>query len=327
MPIITHSDLDGVASALVVMELTGITSNRVHHFSYANYRDEQWEKLLGYQLKLSRKMMDDVEDVWFVDMSLRPGELEWARGKQTRGHWHWVDHHISSKDFDPDGIFDDVHLQIDGVCAADILYKMYEDGGGRYNPILESWVVAAHDRDLWIREDPELGLKLTLLIYRAVLTKSSWQNMLANAQVATPRLLLNIHNDMWEAGYEDYLSSVRIAQATAQTVKVGRYPVRLCYANGNPSDVAEEVYETGKEIIGMIQIHRDGLGINLRTRRKDISMAEIAKALFEGGGHDQAAGGSLDEKHIRGGYIAIQRSLRSILAPAKSKDTGTKIND
>ena len=324
MPIITHGDLDGFVSALIVMGISNITPDRVHNFSYASYRDEQWQRLLGYQIQASRSLASDTQDVWFTDLSLRPGELDWARGKQKRSLWHWVDHHVSSKDFDPDGVFHETDLQTDvNKCAADILWDRYGDQLHKSYPELEVWVRVAHDRDLWIRNDALLGLQLTLLIQKASFEKS-WKSLLAQAQKVSPKTLLVLTPHLWKDEMGRYESSVQTAKTTAYTAKAGDIPLVISHITGYGSDVSETLYDNGDEIVVLIHTMREGLVVNLRTRREDVDLSLLAKEVFSGGGHKQAAGGRLSEKHLRGGYIAITRDIVTFLKPMIAKKVTTR---
>lgn len=186
--IITHGDLDGLVSALVTMEISGQEPNDVHFFSYEPDRDEKWNSLLVHH-KSSFQMSHD--DVWFVDISLRPGELEHAMGLPHKASkWHWVDHHKSSMDFiNADEIFDEVLLVTDGsVCAADMLWETYCN----LQPVgkdpdldnhLGSWVEVAHDRDLWINKNNERNIKLDMIL-KAHLKRGRGRELLGYCQTA-----------------------------------------------------------------------------------------------------------------------------------------------
>lgn len=324
MPIVTHGDLDGLVSALVVMEVYNIIPSAVRHYSYSPKRDEWWREWLGYQIKPIKTMTGNVEDVWFTDISLRPGELEWARGKRKRGIWRWVDHHKSSEEFDPDGIFDEVYLEfLDEVCAADMLWRMMDFG--KPLPVLASWVEAAHDRDLWIREHPELSLRLDMMV-KSQGRERKWEETLVAATHYSPRELVLLHPEWWKPEMKLYENSIKLALATKQTFPLEltarkKLPVGVCYISGFASDVCEEVYGSDKEVLVMIHPLTDVIVVNLRTRRDDVDLAELAK-VFGGGGHYHAAGGRLNEKQIRGGYTAIIRDIRSWLnAQKKAKSS------
>ncbi len=318
MPILTHSDLDGFVSALGVMSMYNIAPNRVYHYSYASYRDDQWKRLLDYQLSPTA-LAGDLEEVWFTDLSLRDGELDWVRTKQKRSLWHWIDHHKSSADFSaPEDVFDHVELILEeDFCAADILFNMYQETGNRPHPTLAVWTALAHDRDLWIREHAQLTLELTMLLRIKGFEKGGWADLLELAKITQPATLLVKLRDEWAGEMKKYESSLKAAGMTAQVSEVAGVPIKLCYGSevGYASDISEMLYESGDEVIIMLHVLGDGVVANLRTKRDDVDMADMAAALFSGGGHPQAAGGRLNERHIRGGYIAINRSIKDFLEP------------
>ena len=329
MPILCHSDLDGFVSALAVMAMHPITPKRVHHYSYASYRDDQWKKLLGgdnYGSKAS--LVADTEDVWFVDLSLREGELEWARKKQKPSVWHWVDHHTTSKDFQkPEEVFNHVELILEeGYCAADILFNTYLETGARPHPTLAVWVALAHDRDLWIREHAALTLELTMLLRIKGFQKGGWAEILEMAKIVQPATMALKLRYEFEGEMKKYESSLKASNETAKVSEIAGIPVKLCYSSeaGYASDISEKLYETGDEVIIILHVMGDGIVTCLRTRRDDVNLADMAQSLFDGGGHPKASGGRLNAKHIQGGYIAIGRDIKSFLEQSAPTLENTK---
>lgn len=316
--LITHGDLDGLVAAMIWYELKRMSGNRelvrnIHVFSYGTDRDEKWKELLESNTTPTGRAIEDTEEVWFTDISLRPGELDWVRPLNQRSRWIWVDHHISSEEFDTKDIFHEVYLKTDGsVCAADLMYELFKKAQ-IHNPNMKLWVEAAHDRDLWIRENPELGLKLDLIV-KANTHPEKFRDLVVKALTCTPeQYVKGAGRELVEEQMGYYRSSVELAQSTANRSTIAGKPVILCYTTGYESDVSEELYNSGKEIVVMIHPVRGALTVGLRTKRTDVNLADMAKTIFSGGGHKQASGGKLDEKQIRGGYIAISRSIKTYL--------------
>jgi oligoribonuclease NrnB/cAMP/cGMP phosphodiesterase (DHH superfamily) len=307
--IITHSDLDGFVSALAVMQLKGIAPARVHFFGYSDRRDATWQKLLAEELLPRAALISLTEEVWFTDLALRPGELEWARNKRKRSKWHWVDHHPASAQFDPERIFDAVSLDDTGtVCAADMVWEMMPKARGF--PVLEKWVECAHERDLWLAEDGEFSLGLDILVKEYIGRAPAL--LLSMALMHPPRALLEREAGKIARGMAEYKKSCKLARNTAERFEVESIPVCICYVSGYASDVGETLYESRDEVLAMIQITGSDLSIAFRTRRDDLNLGELA-ALFEGGGHPQAAGGRMLDKHLRGGYTQVKRDMQRFL--------------
>lgn len=321
MPIITHGDLDGFVSALLCMKMFSIPPKRIYTSSYSPDRDEFWKKILSDGIGRSGHLRSNTEVIWFLDMGLRKGELEWARNKHKQAFWHWVDHHQTSEQYDPDGIFHETYVTTDGsVCASDIMWDLYK-GMRKADASVECWVEAAHDRDLWINKNRERNVKLDMVIKAAVREKNGFRNLLDQVWVNeySPTDILLIRSDVWSESMKEFKKSVEMAQKSAEVstiravqAKVG-YPVKICYCAQYASDVAEELYETGDEIIVMIQLIGTDVVVSLRTKRDDVNIADLCEAVFSGGGHPQAGGGRLNEKHMRGGYIAIVRDIKKFL--------------
>lgn len=307
--IVTHSDLDGFVSALAVMHM-GIGPTRVAFFNYEEDRDTQWELLLASELEPQKQLITSVEDVWFTDLSLMPGELEWARDKRKRNRWHWVDHQASEQ-FDPEGIFDEVLLDTSGErCAADIIWDARFKDDRRGIPVLEAWVRAAHDRDLWINEDHVLNLGLDMIVKTAI--NNDPVTVLSEALGFTPQEIVKLRTPVIRAEMLKYEQSCRLAENTLERVTIEKIPVILCYVSGFASDVGETLYKSGREILAMVNVAGDRVNVAFRTGRADINLGELAQ-FFEGGGHPQAAGGRMLEKHLRGGYTAIKRDIQRFL--------------
>jgi oligoribonuclease NrnB/cAMP/cGMP phosphodiesterase (DHH superfamily) len=307
--IITHGDLDGLVSALIALEMSGHKSNNVHFFSYGRDRDEKWEELLRSSLIPGKNF----GDVWFVDISLNPGELEWARCSKIAS-WLWVDHHDSSKRFDPKGIFDEVHLDVSGErCAADILWYLYLDRDETTEPEgvettkhLEKWVGVAHDRDLWINNKHERNMKLDMILKEHI-RRNIVQELVFCCRNQSPNQVLHTYSRMWQSGMKSFENSLSTAQNTAYLFD-GDPPVHICWVTGYQSDVSNYLYLNDREIIVLLQAFPDNVGISFRTRRDDVEVNKIAES-FGGGGHPQSAGGKLKGYHLIKGYEAIYEDI------------------
>lgn len=328
--ILTHGDLDGFVSAIVASRIYNIKLNTgsIYVFSYESNRDELFKVLLDPQLQVTDSLVSNVDPVVFTDLSLRLGELEWARNKPKRSKWVWYDHHISSEDFDPEGIFDQVNLYTkDDKCAADMLYEEYKIvfHNRPVDPILRSWVELAHDRDLWINDLRDQSVPIDKLVKYKLYNKSDYIKLMVRAMDETPLQIISSEMKIIERAMGSYYRSVDTAKATVQIYDKGRVPIKVAYITGDASDVAEELYEgIDWSIIAMIQVRTDGVSISLRTRRKKagnqiVDLADIAKQFFSGGGHQQAAGGKLNASHLSGGFNAIARDISSYFVDKKTK--------
>lgn len=303
--IITHGDIDGLVSALVAMEISDQKPNDIHFFSYESDRDEKWKELY-----------DCDKETWFVDISLRQGELEWVRNA-NKAKWIWADHHKSSLEFDPNGIFDEVYLETEGdECAADILWTQLlircieQSKPTRMN--LKEWVEVAHDRDLWINENSERNIKLDMIL-KAHLRRGSTINLLKRCQIYNLGTIISDHTSDWQTGMKAFENSVSTANVTRVCSRDIDPEVITCWITGQGSDVADTLYVTGNEIIVMLQLFPENVGISFRTKRNDVDLSQVAKA-FGGGGHPQAAGGKLEHQHLMEGYSSIVADIIAEIA-------------
>ena len=154
--------------------------------------------------------------------------------------------------------------------------------------------------------------------------KNGWVALLEAAKTLSPKEMLVKHPEWWQDEVEAYAKSVKLALATSSVIKVADLNVAMAYISGFGSDVGEALYSQ-EEIVDtlvMIQPMTDCLALSLRTRRDDLDLSIMAKELFAGGGHKQAAGGKLAEQHLKGGYDRIALDIRTWRRPEPPKKRG-----
>ena len=321
MCVITHNDLDGIVSAYFIRQFAindteSPSVPEVITVSYKDDRDKMFKSLLDDRIIKRGMKTAPKGPVYFTDLSLTPGELEWARGKKKSSKWYWFDHHLSSLEFDPEGIFDEVFLDTEGEhCAADIVYDWltYEQGydSEQLAPLAE-WRYFAHDRDLWINQARELNMKLDSVVRQAIY-KGKLDSLFKVMQKGAEEVLQRFRSE-WEYMEKRYHKSVELAANTSAYYPHinTEYPIVVAYVSGNSSDVADTLYRSNTDIIAMIDIIPPNVILSLRSKRDDVDLSKVAKA-FNGGGHLHAAGGKLDGDNLVGGYQHIVEKIWSIL--------------
>lgn len=272
--VIAHKDTDGGVAARVLRVLLG--EEDIHFFDYSDTRDAEWQQLLnGYE-----------EDVYFTDLSLNPGELEWAR-KGKPGKWVWIDHH-QDKGFDPEGVFDDTLVDAEGdFCGAELTYT-YLKGD---DSALEEWLQYAHDRDFLTKQNWEIVFPLSLLSRVDVSTIA-----LADG---SPEEVLEQFEDVWRPSLEVYEEQLQGAKENGKLFD-GPVPVFVAFSNADfDSDIADQLVEDGvcdaEIIVVMVEEspEEEQAKVGLYTKGEDVDLSKIADEVFGGGGHKKASGGKI----------------------------------
>ena len=244
------------------------------------------------------------ESVIFTDLSFKKKELDWAREVKRIGKWLWFDHHKSSADFNHEGVFDEVFLDLSGdVCAADLTYYwLQRQGGMKDESTLDEWCGVAHDRDLWINSDRDRNMKLDMVV-RTCIKERRIPDLLGAMDLGVDHVL-KFYNEFWKAGMVEHRKSLELAKNTFFVNNFVDFNVVVFYVGASASDVADAMYQTDKDVIAMVAVFPPNAVVNLRTKRDDIDLSKIARHLFDGGGHAKAAGGRLN-RHFAGNFREI----------------------
>ena len=162
------------------------------------------------------------------------------------------------------------------------------------------------------------------MIIKQHLLRKRGRELLGYCQTAFPQDIIKQFQSYWEAGMRAFENSVQTAKNTLArhtfVAQLNEIPIVTCWITGQGSDVADTLYESGDEIIVMLQLFPQNVGISLRTKRDDVNVAEIAKA-FAGGGHPKAAGGKLSCGDLMGGYEMIVQKIAACI-----QDEGTELD-
>ena len=299
-------------SAYFVMKGTRQLGTDVRTFSYAGDRDGIWKTLLRKHYATNKLFQTThAESVIFTDLSFKKKELDWAREVKRIGKWLWFDHHKSSADFDVEGVFDEIYLDLSGdVCAADLTYDWLfnqstardELANDERREIVNDWRAVAHDRDLWINSDRDRNMKLDMVV-RACIKERRIPYLLEAMDLGIEHVL-KFYNEFWKAGMVEHRKSLELAKNTFFVNNFVDFNVVVFYVGASASDVADAMYQTDKDVIAMVAVFPPNAVVNLRTKRDDIDLSKIARHLFDGGGHAKAAGGRLN-RHFAGNFREI----------------------
>ncbi|MBM3214428.1 hypothetical protein FJZ36_05895 [Candidatus Poribacteria bacterium] len=307
--IVTHYDLDGFVCALCLLEALNLPTNRVRFLSYGVRRASAIESALR---------QSKADTLFVCDIGLSEEELDapWARDPKT--HRVLFDHHETTAHMEL-SVFDEAHVDFEGsVCSSDlVLDYLKRRMPTRVGPKLMRWVAIAHDRDLWINNDRETGRRISWLL------KEQIHDRLETAILTpSPEEFLWKLQGQWKRGESLFEDAVACAHNTACLFTDTPLPMKIAYVKRDTSDVADELQEGGQVIV-LLNVFGQNVGISLRTDRVDVNVAQIARQCFNGGGHRAAASGFATREHLMGGYRTIRDEIAAALADQLAQRSAT----
>lgn len=237
-----------------------------------------------------------------TDLSLQKGQAERlvaVLGALTTGGWRveWRDHHARQWDGAPlDALCDqmDLTLDLDGKeCGASLLARDL----GLAEPFVDRLVAAVRDHDLWLQKDP-FGHTLNDAV-RGLGSERFVETLLRTRDPASPELLA--------AAAEAADARKRTAAeaiASARLVVAGNAVVGVVYGDAPTNDVLHALYTDKGADVGIL-LKPEGT-FSLRSR-KGVEVCTTVAQAFGGGGHPNAAGGTLA---LKGPSLALFWAMR-----------------
>ncbi len=281
--IVTHTDLDGVASAAVYLKVAGLRPGEATIIYAEPYNLD--EKLEALEANLDRGDRIAIMDLG-LNRSTMEGIIKVLQSLLRRGvEVEWYDHHVWSNDQIKAVSGVGVTLFVDkSTCATGVvaryaskLYDSSVDG-------MEDLVRAVCAADLW-RWDHHLAPKLFRIIGRR--NDDKWKNSIIEKFYNGV-----IWDDEMEEKLQDYINRElagysRILRTTAKARAGGCTVVAAAKPEGPPSTSMVGALLLSRYKADIAVIIRVNGAMSLRSRRVDVS--RIATGLG-GGGHATAAG-------------------------------------
>lgn len=284
--IVSHSDLDGVASALIAKK-----------FISEKYQENAEAILVDYDCAidviLEEFASEKYDEIWITDISIREPEVFKKMKQHTNIRVIWIDHHASSIYQD----WMDVCIIEEGnkECAASLLYKYCKtliDFNSHHWDYLARY---ARDIDLW-RQKYQRAHELSMII----------------SGLGAQRLFQILDNDIdrlfhftpemeraLKKSYENLEASLHMATATKETTDLDNGLTLIsAVCNGFPSIVGDKL---GGDRIIVSLVDLKNKSISLRTKSANVNLPDINFGVHEiaerfeykgrrGGGHPAAAG-------------------------------------
>lgn len=310
--IVSHADdLDGVASAVLIdYHLKNIYDvNPVVFFT--NYNDMQ---------KTIVDVSDKFNEVWISDLSF--SDVEFLQNL-IKYHPHTkfmiFDHHSSTRECYEkfkDEIYYFGFVDDGSKCATDLVFEYIQKRQCILTEYPQRLTELAHSRDLWIKNLP-IGDELNdaVLImgpYHAFNEiKNNLHNVVYGKYTPTIELAVNIAKQQLKDSIEIAKNTLCSTYTLINNVNLKLYAV-VC--NYNASDVADYFIKSynGSNIIVALLNYKDNR-VSFRTNKTTVDntgiTAKYFAQLFNGGGHNYAAGGFLDVSDVINGTVDFNKKL------------------
>jgi oligoribonuclease NrnB/cAMP/cGMP phosphodiesterase (DHH superfamily) len=297
--IVTHYDLDGFVCALCLLEAFNIPTKRVRFVSYGTRR----AGIIESGLQQSK-----AEVLYLCDIGLSQEELGDAWAMDPAVYRVLFDHHEGTGLLDLSA-FHEAYVDRSGdACSSDLVLEyLRRRVPTRVAPKLMRWVAIAHDRDLWLNENREVGRRVTWLLKERI-----HERLDVAILTPSPEDFLWKLEGQWKRGETLFHDAVACAQNTACVFDDAPVPIKIAYVKRDTSDVADELQEGGQLIV-LLNVFGQHVGVSLRTDRDDVNAADIARRCFGGGGHRLAASGFASSDHLLGGYRALRDDIVAAL--------------
>ena len=269
--IIYHNDADGICSAAIVSKFLG---NETKEFCPIQYGDP-----------FNFERVDTNTVVWVVDFSF-PQEYMWELDQRSF-HFYWYDHHLSAK-----GIRTTLFENTTGICDE------WRSGCGltwselfKDKPCPLS-VALIEDRDLWkfnLDNTKEFHEWFSLNVFGP--EDEFWDKALESD---TRDLMIDVIRDGKLLLKSKEKSIKYLVEKKGYFGTIKSYPAFFVNSPMYQSEIGEYVYTRSKDpIVVVIYNYIDEAEVICSLRSDKINVRDIAET-YNGGGHDNAAGFSVN---------------------------------
>jgi oligoribonuclease NrnB/cAMP/cGMP phosphodiesterase (DHH superfamily) len=285
--LITHTDADGYGCEVVTRLAYDDTDKKIAVITADPYNPCSVEQIGEY-------IADSVQD----DTTVLISDLSPSRPKEFINSFtkfsdlHVIDHHDEWDDKTKNIIGSTAELHIDqSKCATQIMRDTLEDKRNIGLSHLDDFVTITADHDLWIKNIPEKSDKLADLAAQA--EREEYVEICS-------RCILDGRNIIEDSEARDLIQNrqswrnrtAELALKRAESFSVGQYRVALTYGRCGQSKVGQVLQDELDADLSIIL--KPGGRISFRST-DDCPIARDVAILFDGGGHECAAGASISE--------------------------------
>lgn len=285
--IVTHNDLDGVASAAIYLSLARKRFNgvraEIHFVEPANILN-----LLRKSLRVEQGSLLAFMDLGMNESILPDLKAHLASLSSNKVTIEWYDHHVWSREWVDALSGAGARVIVDGsTCGAGVVYKHSFPGVEREecHPLIVDGVCGA---DLWLWDDP-----ISPLLYRATRMprgrKGDAFRRYLIEELASCRLISDdlIEKALWNleselAGYKMLLKDVRVLHINSDRVGI------LYRELDHPGISLSANYLISKKELDLAVVIKPDGSVSFRSRK---GIARKYALCFGGGGHPNASGG------------------------------------
>ena len=166
-----------------------------------------------------------------------------------------------------------------------------------------------------MNSDRQLGQRVSWLLKDRI-----HQRLEAARTTSSPGEFLRRLNGKWQRGEDLFRDAVICAKNTAYLFDGPPVPIKVAYVKRDTSDVAEELQDGGQLVV-LLNLFGQDVGVSLRTDRDDIDVSKIAQRCFGGGGHRMAASGFARRSHLVGGFQAVRDVVAAMVSEQREAAT------
>jgi oligoribonuclease NrnB/cAMP/cGMP phosphodiesterase (DHH superfamily) len=307
--IISHTDLDGVASALIAHKYLLETTSENAEVVLVNYD-------CAMDVIIEEFSSQKYDEIWIADLSIREAEV-FKKIKKFKDQIKtvWIDHHASSVSQDWMDIC--IIEESDEECAASLMYKYCNsqiDFDIHHYDYLSRY---ARDVDLW-RQKYSRATDLSMII--SVLGPQRLFQILNQDVIKLFEFTSEMERALKKA-QENLEASLNMATITKEETKLDNNLILVSAVCNGYTSIVGDALGGDRIIVALVDLNNKG--ISLRTKSANINLPDINFGVHEiaerfeykgrrGGGHPAAAGAPASDelfKSLSQNLIGVVESI------------------
>ncbi|MCK5072607.1 MAG: hypothetical protein KAQ98_04215 [Bacteriovoracaceae bacterium] len=277
MKVFYHNDMDGRCAAFCVYEY------------YLGRNDSELEFIeMNYNMPFPFDDVHKGEEVWIVDYSIDPDEMDRLLG--ITKNIHWIDHHVTAINKFSDYKINLNGIRLSGIAGCALTYKYIKKLEGDSSTIhdldgVPEFIRLVHDRDVWKWEHGNKTgyFHLGMLARNTHPTSKEWQDLASGASlepILAEGRVIQKYRDQWASDYlESWGMDVIFEGHRCMAMNIGSVG----------SEYFESVRERGYDIVIPFIFDGEKWSVSLFSLNKNVDVSKLA-AKYGGGGHMDAAG-------------------------------------
>lgn len=274
---LTHNDLDGYACEVALRE--AFPQRNIACVSLTNSGPNSIENI-GKDIA---RLLDVDTEIFIMDLSPDNKNAEEFINPFEKFEVTFVDHHVLDEEDRNTLEQNDVRIYHDtDRCASKIMYDEFVDSSR-----LEKFFTIVQDHDLWIKDEKEKSDNLSDIAEYT--EKSVFVSKVLEEGALVLQSQIGLEKIKTAKEIRKKEKELALSRTTYSTIN--GYDIAISYGDYNPNPIGEFLF-TEKDVDIFVLLYPTG-SASIRTR-EDLPVAEEIASNLGGGGHENAAGCSLD---------------------------------